>query len=208
MIEKYTVDDIQQQVLPIISWIFITILYLYINKTKSQLNKKNIITRKVVINMKTKQQFEEKLYKSYFIDRKRNNTIAFGMFIVLIVAMISAIWKNKTLGVDLMVFGLLGFLIYSLVFIWFFFRPYDLEKEKQKLNQKITRLELEVSELQYKFNEKFVNKDLNSLSTDGIICHMQDKEKEEKKINTIQEKLWTLEVNLKMIGGTNQKNKQ
>lgn len=158
--------------------------------------------------MKTKQQIEEKLYKSYFIDRKRNNTIAFGMFIVLIVAMISAIWKNKTLGVDLMVFGLLGFLIYSLVFIWFFFRPYDLEKEKLKLTQKMDELELEMAELQYKFNEKFVNKNLNNLSTNGIICHMQDKEKEEKKINEFQEKLWTLEVNLKMIGGTNQKNKQ
>jgi hypothetical protein len=158
--------------------------------------------------MKTKQELEEKLYKSYFIDRKRNNTIAFGISISLIVAVISVIWKNKTPGVDLMVFGLLSFLVYILSSTWFFFRPYDLEKEKLKLTQKMDELELEMAELQYKFNEKFENKNLNNLSTNGIICHMQDKEKEEKKINELQVKIWKLEFNLKMIGGKNQKNKQ
>ena len=145
--------------------------------------------------MKTQKEFEENLYKRNFTDRIRNNAISNGMVILLALGIFTDIIgrinhnANHYEGAALIVGYFFPVIYLCIVTYFLLFRPLDILKEKEKLRKQLKELKKEKDSIRTALEEKFKKID----------------PEDEKQLNEIQEKIWNLEFQFKMLGGNTEK---
>jgi hypothetical protein len=141
--------------------------------------------------MRDQRQFKAAQYKSYFINRKRNNTIHSIMSIILGIGFIVGLIDLILIETDyshmiISICGSICIIIFFMVKLFYSIDAWtDIEKERQELIKKIEELEKEMSQQEIALEKKFK------------VIEPKDKE----EVDRLQENIWDLQFQLEMIGG-------
>jgi hypothetical protein len=143
--------------------------------------------------MKTREEFDQDLYERYFVDRNLKYLMYVAMSILFLIGIVIDVAGRMMHEVDHFktTLGIVG-LVFVVAFIiitnfFFFFYSVDIKKEREKITDTLISLKKE----RECFGEMAVNEAQNH----------NPENQYQKAFQKIQKKIWTLEFQLKQIGG-------